>query len=74
MNKLIIIGNLTKDHETRVIQSGKSVCSFDVAVNDRRGGQDNTTYFRVSAWEKIGDTTPFSVRKSRLHSTKIACY
>lgn len=56
MNKLIIIGNLTKDPETRVIQSGKSVCSFDVAVNDRRGGQDNTTYFRVSAWEKIGES------------------
>lgn len=55
MNKIIIIGNLTKDPETRVIQSGKSVCSFDVAVNDRRGGQDNTTYFRVSAWEKIGE-------------------
>jgi single-strand DNA-binding protein len=56
MNKLIIIGNLTKDPETRVIQSGKSVCSFDVAVNERRGGQDNTTYFRVSAWEKIGES------------------
>ena len=56
MNKLIIIGNLTKDPETRVIQSGKTVCSFDVAVNDRRGGQDNTTYFRVSAWEKIGES------------------
>ena len=55
MNKLIIIGNLTKDPETRVTQSGKTVCSFDVAVNERRGGQDSTAYFLVSAWEKQGE-------------------
>lgn len=36
MNKLTIIGNLTRDPETRVTQSGSSVCSFTVAVN-RRG-------------------------------------
>lgn len=55
MNKLIIIGNLCGDPATRVTPSGKSVCSFDVAVNERRGGQNSTTYFRVSAWEKQGE-------------------
>ncbi len=52
MNKLILIGNLTKTPETRVTQGGKSVCSFDIAVNDRRG---DTTYFRISAWDKLGE-------------------
>lgn len=52
MNKLILIGNLTKDPESRATQSGKTVCSFDLAVNDRQG---NATYFRVSAWEKLGE-------------------
>ena len=52
MNQLTIIGNLTADPTTRTTPSGKSVCSFDLAVNDRRG---NTTYFRVSAWEKLGE-------------------
>ena len=52
MNKLILIGNLTKDPESRTTQSGKTVCSFDLAVNDRQG---NATYFRVSAWEKLGE-------------------
>ena len=56
MNKLIIVGNLCGDPVTRVTPSGKSVCTFDVAVNERRGGQDNTTYFRVSAWEKQGES------------------
>lgn len=52
MNKMIIIGNLTRDPETRTTPSGHSVCSFDVAVNDRKG--DSTTYFRVSVWDKMG--------------------
>lgn len=52
MNKLILIGNLTKDPETRTTQSGKTVCNFNIAVNDRQG---NATYFRISAWEKQGE-------------------
>lgn len=52
MNKLILIGNLTKDPETRATPNGKTVCNFDIAVNDRQG---NPTYFRISAWEKQGE-------------------
>lgn len=52
MNKLILIGNLTKDPETRTTPNGKTVCNFDLAVNDRQG---NATYFRISAWEKQGE-------------------
>lgn len=52
MNKLILIGNLTKDPETRATPNGKTVCNFDIAVNDRQG---NATYFRISAWEKQGE-------------------
>lgn len=52
MNKLILIGNLTKDPETRTIPSGKTVCTFDLAVNDRQG---NASYFRISVWEKQGE-------------------
>lgn len=52
MNKLFLIGNLTKDPEIRTTPNGKTVCNFDIAVNDRQG---NATYFRVSAWEKQGE-------------------
>ena len=52
MNKLFLIGNLTKDPETRTTPNGKTVCNFDIAVNDRQG---NPTYFRISAWEKQGE-------------------
>lgn len=52
MNKLILVGNLTKDPELRYTPNQIPVCNFDVAVNERRGGQDSTTYFRVTAWQK----------------------
>lgn len=64
MNKLTIIGNLTRDPETRVTQSGSCVCSFTVAVN-RRGQDDKADFFRVSAWNKTGDTCQKYLAKGR---------
>ena len=57
MQKLMIIGNLTNNPELRITQSGKKVCSFGVAVNRRRSGngQQEADFFRVSAWEKLGE-------------------
>lgn len=57
MNKLTIIGNLTKEPENRTTQDGKTVCNFTVAVNRRKpdaNGQD-VDFFRVSAWGQLGE-------------------
>lgn len=53
MNKIILIGNLTRDPEIKATKSGKVVCEFTIAVNDRQG---NAQYFRISAWEKRGES------------------
>ena len=58
MNKLTIIGNLTRDPELRTTQSGISVCTFTVAVNRRKtqnNQQPEADYFRVSAWRELGE-------------------
>ena len=62
MNKLTIIGNLTRDPELRTTQSGVSVCTFTVAVNRRQtaaqrasGQQAEADFFRVSAWRELGE-------------------
>lgn len=55
MNRLTIIGNLTRDPETRTTQSGKTVCTFTVAVNRRGSGQQEADFFRVSAWNALGE-------------------
>ena len=39
MNKVFLIGNLTRDPEMRTTQSGISVCSFTIAVNRRRANR-----------------------------------
>ena len=36
MNKLMIIGNVTRDPEVRTTPAGKQVCNFNVAVNRRK--------------------------------------
>ena len=58
MNKVILIGNLTRDPELRTTPSGDSVCSFTIAVNRRRrsnaeAGQPEADFFRVSAWRQL---------------------
>ena len=63
MNKLTIIGNLTRDPETRTTQAGKTVCTFTVAVNRRT--KDETDYFRVAAWGKLGETCQQYLAKGR---------
>lgn len=67
MNKLTIIGNLTRDPELRATQSGKSVCNFTVAVNRRRqsNGQQESDFFRVSAWNQVGENCHRYLAKGR---------
>lgn len=58
MNKLTIIGNLTRDPELRTTQSGVNVCTFTVAVNRRKtqqSGQPEADFFRVTAWRELGE-------------------
>ena len=57
MNKLIIIGNLTKDADNRVTQTGHAVTTFTVAVNRRpvKEGQPEADFFRVTTWDKLAE-------------------
>jgi single-strand DNA-binding protein len=59
LNKLIIIGRLTKDPELRYTQSGTAVCSFAVANNRSyvSGGEkkEQVSYFNCVAWAKAGE-------------------
>lgn len=64
MNKIIIIGNLTVDPEKRSTQSGKQVTTFTVACN-RRGDNAGADFFRVAAWDKLGDTCAQYLAKGR---------
>jgi len=67
MQSLTILGNLTRDPETRTTTSGSTVCSFTVAVNRRKkvSGQPDADFFRVSAWNKLGENCQKYLAKGR---------
>ena len=70
MNKLTIIGNLTRDPELRTTSAGISVCDFTVAVNRRvsranAGSQPEADFFRVSAWRQLGENCQRFLAKGR---------
>lgn len=62
MNKLTIIGNLTKDPELRSTTTGINVCTFTVAVNRKKSNnqqnnqQPEADFFKVTAWRERGET------------------
>lgn len=54
MNKIILMGRLTKKPELKTTNSNKSVCNFSVAVN-RKANNKETDFFNCQAWEKTGE-------------------
>ena len=68
MNKIIIIGNLTKDPELRHTQDGTAVCGFTVAVNrpkTRNNQEPGADYFNVSAWREKGEVCAKFLEKGK---------
>lgn len=60
LNKVMIIGNLTRDPEMRNTPSGQNVASFSIATNlvwtDQSGQQQKKTEFHnIIAWRKLAD-------------------
>ena len=58
INKAFLMGRLTRDPEVRHTQSGKSVCSFSVAVNRAfvaQGQERQTDFIDVVAWGNTAD-------------------
>jgi single-strand DNA-binding protein len=54
-NRIILVGNLTRDPEYRVIQGGSGVTKFSLAINRRSKNGDETMYVDIVAWDKLGD-------------------
>ena len=71
MNKIILIGNLTRDPELRTTPNGYTVCDFTIAVNRRRssqqqaGQQGDADFFRITAWRQLGENCAKYLSKGR---------
>ena len=58
MNKIFLIGRITKDVNLSETQSGIAVCRFAIAVNRRRTseGEPQTDFFNVTAWRGLAES------------------
>lgn len=69
-NKVILMGNLTADPETRTTPNGQNVTSFSLAINrtwNNANGerQEETSFINCTAWGKTGETIAKYVSKGR---------
>jgi single-strand DNA-binding protein len=70
INRVILVGNLTRDPELKQLPSGSSVCSLRVAVNSRRKDEtgqwvDKPNYFSVSVFGNQAESCSQYLSKGR---------
>ena len=68
MNKVFLIGNLTRDPEMRSTQSGVPICNFSIAVNRRfknANGEQETDFLNVIAWRQLAELCAKYLAKGR---------
>lgn len=70
LNKVTLMGNLTRDPEVRTTPNGQTVTSFSLALNrswnDQQGNrQDAVEYIDIVAWGKLGEIVGQYLAKGR---------
>ena len=69
LNRVVLIGHLTKDPELRTASNDISVTSFTIAVDrnfNNQQGEKETDFIPVVAWRKLADTCAKYLAKGRL--------
>jgi single-strand DNA-binding protein len=71
VNKVFLVGNLTRNPEMHYTENKKPVCSFGLATNRNwvsYDGEkhDEAEYHRIVAWDKLAETCHQFLRKGRL--------
>ena len=70
LNKVLLMGNLTRDPELRVTPKGTPICQFSLAINRQFKMESGETreeviYVDIEAWGKQGETIAKYVTKGR---------
>ena len=55
MNKVYLIGNLTRDPEQSETNNGTAVCRFSIAVNRPYGTNGEVDYFNITVWRALAE-------------------
>jgi len=70
LNRIVLIGNLTRDPELKYTPTGTAVCTFGIATNRSWTTNDGQTkedvqYHRVVAWQKLAELCGKLLNKGR---------
>jgi len=65
MNKVTLIGRLTRDVELKYTQSGKSIARFTLAIN-RGYKKELVDFIPVISWDKLGEHCANFISKGKL--------
>lgn len=68
MNKVMLIGNLTRDPELRTTSSGTSVCTFSIAVNrnfTNAAGEREADFINITVWRGLAENCAKYLTKGR---------
>ena len=70
LNRVQLIGNLTRDPELRYTPSGTAVCSFSIATNrnwttDQGEKKEEVEFHRIVAWNKLAELCSQFLTKGR---------
>lgn len=69
INRVVLVGRLTRDPELRTTTTGKNVADFGIAVSKRfkpQDGSPDADFFRVVAWGQTADFVSKYLVKGRL--------
>lgn len=55
MNKVTLIGRLTKEPEMRKLASGKTVTQFSLATHDYRSGSEKSEFHSIVTWDRLAE-------------------
>lgn len=68
MNKVILVGRLTRDPELKYTPQGTAVASFTIAVNRRyrgKNGENEADFIPIVVWGAMGENTAKYMQKGR---------
>ena len=73
MNKVMLVGRLTRDPQLRSLPSGKAVATFSVATNEFRGGNgERTEYHACVAWDRLAEICGQFLSKGHSVDSRVA--
>jgi len=70
LNKVILIGRLTRDPESRTTPSGQTVCNFSIATNriwnQNNQKQEKTEFHNIVLWQRLAEIASQYLKKGSI--------